>query len=284
MPPDSAKSSIDRRAFLGSAATGLAFAATACSGEWLRERHYRMIDRQLNRYRGPLDGYGYLDRPAFSLDDSFRPPQIRYCPQAGDIMFSVTRSIVYTAGHKLAGASQPSHSGYVFRGTNGVPMIMEAGSFDVAVIRAIEATELLSAYDNRSRVWIRPRCVPLTPEQDCRLTEFSVKQEGKRFARLRLYAQVTPFRSRGSIKSEFIGEPHGPDRWTYFCAEMTSEAFVYAGLVPPENARPAATYPCDLFFDESKIPFLNRNFKLSCFGWGVPSRWRPFTIDCEAAR
>ena len=56
---------------------------------------------------------------------------------------------------------------------------------------------------------------------------------------------------------------------------MTTESFVYAGIVPADCARPPATYPCDLFFDHSDVPFLNEHFKLSRFGWGVPCRWRP---------
>jgi hypothetical protein len=193
-------------------------------------------------------------------------------------MLSQTRGPLYTAGHRIAGAVQPSHSGFVCHRSDGTIVIMEAGSFDVAVIRSIGLTEHLSAYHNRKHVWIRPRCAPLTPEQDCRLTEFAERQEGKRFARYRVYAQVTPFRSRGPLRTEFLGGPHGPDRRSYFCAEMTTEAFVYAGLIPAEDARPAATYPCDLFFDDSKIPFLDRHFKLSRFGWGIPCRWRPLPV------
>ena len=268
--------SFSRRAFLGAVAAGLAGAAWAGDGEWLRERHYRMIDRFLDQYRDPVDGTGFLAQPTFSLDDCVRRPLVRYCPQPGDIMFSKTLSRVFTIGHQLAGASQPSHSGYIFRRPDGTLALIEAGSFDVAVIRSYDAIELLTAYDNRTATWIRPRCVPLTPEQSCRLTEFSLKQEGKRFARLRLYAQITPFRSRGPIRTEYVGSPQGPDRKSYFCAEKTAEAIVYAGLVPAEDTRPAATFPCDLFYDESNNPFLNQHFKLSRFGWGEPCRWRPF--------
>jgi hypothetical protein len=155
---------------------------------------------------------------------------------------------------------------------------MEAGSFDIQVIRGLPLVEHLSAYHNRKHVWIRPRCEPLTPEQDCRLTEFAEQQEGKRFARFRTYGQLTPFKSRGRLRTEILGRSRGPDRRSYFCAEMVAEAIVYAGLIPGEYTRPAATYPCDLFFDHSKIPFLDRNFKLGRFGWGVPCRWRPLPI------
>ncbi len=276
---------LNRRAFLGSAAAllGLGRAARGGSGDWLRERHYRMIDRELERYRGPVTGSGFLDQPAFALDDTPRPPQVPYCPQPGDMMFSMTRGWIYTVGHRVSGAAQPSHSGFIFRRPDGAPAIMEAGSFDVAVVRSIELVEHLSAYHYRKHVWIRPRCVPLTPVQECRLNEFAAMEEGKRFARFRVYAQLTPFRSRGKVRTEFVGGPHGPDRVSYFCAEMATEAFVYAGVIPAASARPAATYPCDMFFDGSKVPFLDRNFRLGWFGWGPPCRWRPLPIGEDEA-
>jgi hypothetical protein len=268
-----------RRQFVA-AAVGVVAAvpARAWWPDWLVARRYRMVDDDVAKYRGPVRANGFLDQPAFAMDDCQRLPQVPYCPQPGDVMLSQTRGKLYTAGHWIAGAVQPSHSGFVARKCDGSIVIMEAGSFDVAVIRSLPLTEHLSAYHNRKHVWIRPRCVPLTPEQDCRLTEFAEKQEGKRFARFRVYGQLTPFRSRGNVRTEFVGGPHGPDRTSYFCAEMTTEAFVDAGLIPRECARPAATYPCDLFFDDSKVPFLDRNFKLSRFGWGVPCRWRPLPV------
>jgi hypothetical protein len=267
-----------RREFLAAAVALAAGPVRAGLIDRLIAKRYGMVDDDVARYRGPVEGNGFLDQPAFSMDDCRRLPQVPYRPQPGDVMLSQTRGKLYTAGHWIAGAVQPSHSGFVCRKADGTIVIMEAGSFDVAVIRSLPVTEHLSAYHNRKHVWIRPRCVPLTPEQECRLTEFAERQEGKRFARFRVYAQVTPFRSRGKLRTGLLGGPHGPDRRSYFCAEMVTEAFVYAGLIPAENTRPAATYPCDLFFDESKIPFLNRNFKLGRFGWGIPCRWRPLPV------
>jgi hypothetical protein len=272
---------LSRRAFLGTVAAGLAGAGTANANlhEYFRVRRLHMIEEDLEKFKGPYEGNGFLDQPAYSLDDCFLPPQTPYCPQPGDIMLSETQGLIYTIGHKLSGAVQPSHSGWVFRQPDGSFAIMEAGSFDVVTIHAIPIMDHLSAYHNRHSVWIRPRCVPLTEEQSCRMTEFALKQEGKRFARLRLFAQITPFRARGKTKTDYKGKPRGPDRVSYFCSEMTAEAFVYSGIVPAECARPSATYPCDLFFDHSDIPFLNEHFKLSRYGWGVPARWRPLMTD-----
>src|SRR5436309_15763915 len=83
--PEGVAVSVSRRAFLGTVAAAFADAGTgrAGFGDWLRDRHYRLLDRQTERYKGPVDGCGFLDQPAFSLEDRFRPPQAPYSPQTG---------------------------------------------------------------------------------------------------------------------------------------------------------------------------------------------------------
>ena len=276
---------MSRRAFLGSALAsclGATGAARAGLKDAVRDRNRHRIDEAEAYYEGPVTGHGFLDRPAFDLDgDTFRPPQVPYEPQPGDIMFSISRYLIYRLGHTASGAGEPSHSGVIFRRPDGSLAVLEAGPFDIPLIRSMDLIPYVSAYHNRGRAWIRTRCVALTPEQSCRLTEFAVKQEDKPFARLRLYRQITPIRSRGPLRTEFIGGPHGADRVSYFCSEMCAEALVYAGLIAPGDARPAATYPHELFFDDSRVPFLNRHFKLGPAGWNPPARWRPH--PCHSA-
>ena len=279
--PHNAATPISRRAFLGSATLlGLTGAANADLRSWVRQRQYRRVDQQEEHFGRSVavDGQGLLDSPAFALDDECHPPQTPYCPQSGDIVFSVSKYLVLRLGHVFSGAGEPSHSAYVFRRPDGSWAVMEAGPYDIAVIESRDLVGHLGSYHGRGHVWVRPRCVPLTSEQDCRLTAFSMKQEGKPFARLRVYRQVTPLKVRGRLRTELFGEPHGPDRRHYYCAELVTEAMLDAGLIPVEDARPPATYPSDLFYDGSKIPFLDRHFRLSRFGWGVPSRWRPQAI------
>jgi hypothetical protein len=128
----------------------------------------------------------------------------------------------------------------------------------------------LRGYEERG-VWIRQRKTPLTPEQSACLTAFCLRQDGKRFAIGRLGAQWTPFRSRGPLRTQFMGGPHG-DRRSYFCSELATETLVAAGLLDPATTRPSATYPRDLFMDFSINPFINRNYNLGeC--WYPPARW-----------
>lgn len=274
---------LSRRTFLGAlAGTGLAWAGVARAD--LKSRHRERVDQSLEKYGGPIavDDCGCLDQPAIKVDDCFRGPQTPYQPQAGDILFSRSKYFIYRIGHKCAGAGEPSHSGIVWRRPDGSFALLEAGPFDIPIIQSMDLVPHLAAYHGRGHVWLRRRACPLSDEQTCRLADFAMKQEGKRFARLRLYGQMTPFRCRGPLRTYITGQSHGCDRQSYYCAELVTESLIYMGIFEAERCRPCATYPCDLFFDDSRIPFLKKHFKLApC--WDPPRRWRPCMEPCAAS-
>jgi hypothetical protein len=128
----------------------------------------------------------------------------------------------------------------------------------------------LYSYSVEERVWIRRRCVPLTAEQSAALTEFALNADGKRFALWRMFGQLTPFRSRGPLRTQYVGGPHG-DRSSYFCSELVTEACVAAGLLDPVTTRPAAMYPRDLFFGRSRNTYIDCHLDMSA--WDPPARW-----------
>ena len=278
---------VTRRTFLGATVASWLGLAGLARGDLigdLRERNRRRIAGQVARHATPVDGCGYLDQPAFAVDRVFRGPQVPYEPQAGDLFLEMCPQLTARASLVLVGAFRPNHSGIVFRRPDGSMALLEAGSFEVALIVASDLVPVLSAYRDRERVWIRRRSVPLTDEQACRLTAAALAQDGKPFALLRQYAQATPLRARGPLRTFVTGGPHGTDRRGYFCAELVTEMIVAAGLIDAADARPAATYPHDLFFDESFNLFLNRHFKLGRAGWCPPAQWRPQRCDgCGAA-
>src|SRR5262249_30488336 len=153
-----------------------------------------------------------------------------------------------------------------------------AGRNDRFWVEAVPWLPHLLSYEDGGPLWIRRRCVPLTPEQSARLTRFALTQRGKPFALIRLGAQLTPFRSRGPLRTWVMGRPHGTERCAFFCSELVTEALVYAGLLDPETTRPAATYPRDLFFDQSLNLYLNRHLKLAP-AWAPPARWTSNPVD-----
>jgi hypothetical protein len=226
---------------------------------------------------GPEASGSFLYRPAYCIDDVLRLPAEAYLPQPGDIMLATDPGKFWTVTHAVAGAGHPHNSAIIFARPDGSLAILEAGPYDTLYIRSLDMLPHLCKYEAKGPVWIRRRRVPLTVEQSARLTEFAVAQDGKRFALIRLAGQLTLLRCRGPLRTYLLGKPNG-HRDAYFCSELVTEACVYAGLIDPANARPAATYPCDLFFDRSNNLFLHRHFKLApC--WDPPARWTPSPVQ-----
>jgi hypothetical protein len=214
----------------------------------------------------------FLYQPAYCTDDMRLAPARPYQAQPGDIFLASDRGRIARATHWVVGAAGVHHSGIVFARPDSSLAILEAGPYNTLHVETLDVLPHLQEHEQRGeKVWIRQRRVPLTAEQSARLTEWALAQDGKRFAVVRLGAQLTPFRSRGPLRTCFIGGPHG-ERRNYYCSELVMESCVAAGLVDPAAARPAATYPRDLFMDRSNNPFLNHHLDLSpC--WFPPARW-----------
>jgi hypothetical protein len=216
-------------------------------------------------------GGSYLFQPTYELDFVLRGPARPYAPQPGDIMLATDTSRFWKVMHNLAGTGHPTHSGIVFARPDGTMAILEAGPHDTVHCRVLDALPHLKSYEGEGRVWIRRRAVPLTEHESAELTNFAMAQDGKWFALQRLGLQLTIFRTRGPIRTQFVGRPHG-DRHSYFCSELVMECCVVAGLIDYETARPSATYPRDLYLDSSINPYINRTLKLApC--WEPPARW-----------
>jgi hypothetical protein len=213
----------------------------------------------------------FLYQPAFCIDEVLRGPAEAYLPQPGDLMLRLDHSKFWRVTHYLALAFDPNGSGIVFARPDGSLAVLEAGPNDTMWVRCLDLLPHLREYAAEGRVWIRKRRVPLTPEQSARLTAFALAKEGKRFALVRLAGQLTLLRSRGPLRTYFVGKPHG-DRKDYFCSELVCEACVAAGLLDPARTRPAATYPRDLFFGRSYNPFIDRHLDVNAW-WHPPARW-----------
>jgi hypothetical protein len=213
----------------------------------------------------------YLYEPAYKIDWKLRGEQWPYLPQPGDIMVFTDSNVFWEITHDMALAFQPHGSGIVVQKPDGSLAILEAGANNTMYVRVLDMLPHLREYEAKGRVWIRKRKVPLTEEQSACLTEWSMRQEWKRFALIRLGGQLTILRSRGPLRTWFLGKPYG-ERDSYFCSELVMETLVHVGLVDTKSARPSATYPHELFYDYSMNLYLNRHFSLAC-GWEPPARW-----------
>jgi hypothetical protein len=213
----------------------------------------------------------FLYEPTYCLDTELRGTPRPYKPQPGDIMVYTDGNVFWNITHDLALAGEPHGSGIVVRRPDGSLGILEAGPCDTMHVRILDVFPHLHEYEIKGPVWIRKRKAPLTPEESAALTDFAIRQDGKRFALGRLGLQLTPFRTRGPLRTWFVGKPNG-DRCSYFCSELVTEAMVAGGLIDPETARPSATYPHELFHDSSYNLYLNRHFSLAAC-WEPPARW-----------
>jgi hypothetical protein len=171
----------------------------------------------------------------------------------------------------MAGAFEPHNSAIIVARPDGSLAVLEAGPNDTRWCRTLDMLPHLKEYADKGPVWIRRRKCPLTPEQSACLTEFAMRQDGKHFALIRLGGQLTPLRSRGPLRTWVLGRPHG-DRRGYYCAELVLESLVACGALDRRTTRPCATYPHDLFFDQSYNPYISRHLPLAD-DWYPPARW-----------
>ena len=218
----------------------------------------------------PVESIGELAPPAYSLRHT--PPGSRtvYLPQPGDVLLSTTKNFQATLKYLFAGSWKPTHAGVVVRTRAGSLAVLEAGGARSHEVRLVPLEER-PLRPSDAKLWIRRHDGPLTPEQSARLTEFAETVNGRRYDYRRQLLLATPLRTRGPIRTFFLGKPEGiVDK--YFCSQVVVEALAYAGAIDPTLARPSATFPRDLFFDRSLNPFLNRHPTLAA-GWAPPALW-----------
>lgn len=221
----------------------------------------------------PTDGssslWGYVHQPAYSVDGKSRLPVEAYHPQPGDILLLSNANVIWRLGYAKALTAKPGHCALVIRMPDGRLGVLEAGFRGETYTRVVPLEEKFRVY--KGTVWVRQRKVPLSRCQSECLTSFAMQVNGGKYALVRLLLQTTPIRTRGPIRTQFIGKPQGV-RSRYTCAEVVLEALVYCSMIDAETARPAATYPRDMFFDESPNPYLNRHLDLSSC-WCIPRLW-----------
>ena len=220
----------------------------------------------------------YLYEPSYCMDKLLRGKTVAYLPQPGDVMLATDKNLFWKITHDLALAFEPHNSAIVVARSDGSLAILEAGPNDTFRIRMLDMLPHLAEYADKGPVWIRKRKCPLTPEQSACLTDFAHRQNGKRFALGRLGWQLTPFRDRGPFRTAVMGGPHG-DRKSYFCSELVTEAGVAAGILDPATTRPSATYPHDLFFDQSHNRYISKHLPL-VHDWEPPARWVYRPAEC----
>ncbi|MCI0702192.1 MAG: hypothetical protein L0241_14000 [Planctomycetia bacterium] len=215
--------------------------------------------------------FGYLYRPSDDVRLAVRLPALQYIPKAGDVVLMSDTNVFWSLLYRFALTGRPGHAGIVVTMPDGQLGVLEAGFDGTQWTRLTRLDYKLNQYPGS--IWIRERLVPLTPEQDARLTAFALHAADTPYATWRFIAQGTYLNTRGPIRTRFVGRPQGI-RGRYICGELVVESVVYAGLIDPRTARPSATYPQDLFYDRSRNPYVDRHPPLAG-GWTPSAQWTP---------
>lgn len=228
--------------------------------------------------------FGYLWQPAFAVDSIRRTPCTSYEPQPGDLVLMNAGEKLWKQSYRLALSGPPTHSAVVVRTPDGEFALLEGGIGLKLTVEITPLAERLPQY--YGDLYVRRRKTPLTKEESDRLTEFAQAVHKQRIATARLVFQASPFRTRGPRRIEYLAMPRGIGDHTWTCSELVVESFIHAGLLDSDTARPAATYPRDLFFDHSANSFLNRHLSPQVeAGWHPPRMWtrnEAGTVNLEA--
>ncbi len=215
---------------------------------------------------------GYLYQPAVDLRTVPRFPAVAYTPKAGDILLLSDPDPLFNVLYVFARSGMPGHCAIVVTMPDGMLGVLESGFSFTPWTRVTPLDYCINLY--AGHIWVRQREIPLTPEEDRRLTEFAMIAEGAKYNLRRFGMQLTLFRARNPFVTRFVGKAVGPGH-SYVCVQIVVEALVYAGLVDRKTARPAATYAQDMFYDRSRNPYIDRHPLLAGRGWGSPQLWTP---------
>lgn len=190
---------------------------------------------------------GYLLHPHVGPRRAITYASETYCPRAGDILLFDHPCVWMNRVYWFCGTGGPLHAAVVFRRPDGSHAILEAGPNFVQKVVVAEVNPRLPEYDGS--ILVRRLKVPLTEEQSKQLTDFSLAQEGKGYALVRLLLQGTPLRARGKIRSHYLGRTSlERDRW--MCSELVVAAMVAAGVFDAKEYRANTFYPRDLAYDD----------------------------------
>ncbi|GIW79578.1 MAG: hypothetical protein KatS3mg105_1385 [Gemmatales bacterium] len=190
--------------------------------------------------QNPVDPapWGYLYQPAYSLDEKPRLPARPYVPQAGDIVLFSNHSLFWDTIFLMAGTTIPFHSGIVVEMPDGEFATLESGrNYNTPYVDIESVMPYFAEW--KGQIWVRRRAVPLTAEQSARLTDFALQVNQRPYGLVRLGAQLTPLRSRGPLRTFFIGYPKGPRQKKLSLHRDRNRSLCLCGFDGREN-RPSA--------------------------------------------
>lgn len=169
-----------------------------------------------------------------------------YVPREGDLLLFDDMSPFWTRLYKIAGTAPPFHAGIVMKKPDGQLAVLESGPDDTLHVFILDVQPRLLEFVGS--IQVRQAKRELTKEESEKLTNFSMAQEGKRYAMWRLLLQGTHFRHRGGVKEKIFATTY-MDRHRWLCAEIVVTAATIVGLMDPQYVKGTVTYPLDMVDD-----------------------------------
>lgn len=174
-----------------------------------------------------------------------------YTPREGDLVFFDDRKVFWDFLYWLGDTAAPFHVGIVVKRPDGNLGILESGPDDTLSVFILDLNERLSGFVKafpKGILQVRQSKASLTPEQSKALTDFAVRNEGKRYAWVRLLWQGTYLRKRGSWW-ECSTAKTNLDRHRWLCCEIVVSAAHLVGLIDGKVVKADITYPLDIVDD-----------------------------------
>lgn len=182
--------------------------------------------------------------------------RVPYTPQAGDIVLFRSSVIVSNVLCNLVLCGGATHSAIVVPRKDGSLALLETPK----VGSTVELTDIETQLQKyRGKIWVRRRCVPLTPAQMANLATFACSQAGKSYDFVGLL--VMPLCRPLQCLPKKTPDAADVDECRWFCSSLVVAACVAANLIDPREARPCCICPNDLMNDKL--------LDLSC-GWEKP--------------
>jgi hypothetical protein len=176
---------------------------------------------------------------------------VPYVPREGDLIFFDDRKPFWDFLYSIAETAAPFHVGIVVKRPDGNLAVLEAGPDDTLHVFVLDITPRMNEFLKdfpKGNLQVRQCKACLTPEQSKALTDFAVRNDGKRYAWLRLLLQGTHFRRRGTWREEAWATTR-LSREAWLCCEIVVSAAHLVGLIDGKVVKGETTYPLDIVND-----------------------------------
>lgn len=178
-----------------------------------------------------------------------------YIPRGGDIICYNDHNPTWKFLYRFVGSDLPDHAGLMVDLPDGGAAVLESGPDDGTTVGPyvflMDALPRFNQFKGQfhGNIYIRRLRCPLTPEQSEQLTEWGMKQCGKRYPFYRLLLQGTPCRCRSGLREQIFAKTD-TNRRQYMCSELAIAGLAHVSVMNPKIIKGNRVYPRDVLYDD----------------------------------